>query len=193
MACNWKLLIENLVDVYHVPVLHKGTFGRFVKYGDDFKIRLLPRGGWSYDQKAPPHSSTGKQVFPPLPWLSGMAGDTSSRAGIYPNLNLSMRFDSLRMWQVWPVTPERSQLLVYLLFAPPALDAPDFRENLETYKGFLRQLIGEDAEMVTSLQNAMASPLYEPGPLAEQEAAVHHMMKNYLDAVFGPAAGPGAS
>jgi choline monooxygenase len=187
--CNWKLLIENLVDVYHVPVLHKGTFGGFVKKsrGDEFDVKLLPWGGWAYDQKARPHSKTGEQKFPTLPWLEGMGDDTSSRAGLYPNINMSMRYDSLRMWQVWPLSLTRTRLHVYLLFANSAPAQPGFEENLAEYKAFITQLVGEDTTMVISLQHAMKSPFYEPGPMSNLEAAVHHLMKQYLDALCEPA------
>lgn len=183
--CNWKLLVENLVDVYHVPVLHKGTFGGFVKKGknDAFDVDLLPQGGWAYEQKAKAHSKTGTRTFPILPWLEGMADDTSFRAGIYPNLSLSMRVDSLRMWQVWPVTPSKTRLEIYLMFPEVAFEDPNFRTNLEDYKAFITQLVSEDASMVVSLQRAMKSPFYEPGPLSGLESAVQHIMKNYLDVV----------
>lgn len=190
--CNWKLLVENLVDVYHVPVLHKGTFGGFVKKSKDdrFDVELLPNGGWAYEQKAKAHSKTGTRTFPMLPWLEGMADDTSFRAGIYPNLSLSMRIDSLRMWQVWPTSPSKTQLHIYLMFPPVAFEQPDFRANLEDYKAFITQLVSEDASMVVSLQRAMKSPFYEPGPLSHTETAVQHIMKNYLDVVMGNEGGP---
>jgi len=160
--CNWKLLTENLVDIYHVPVLHKGTFGSFNNYSN-LDVKLLKNGAWAYDQKAKSHSKSGQQTFPTLPWLEGMSSDTSSRAGIFPNLNISMRYDSLRMWQVWPLSPTRTQLQIYLMFPLVAFEQPDFRANLEDYKGFVSQLVNEDVSMVKSLQHAMKSPYYEPG------------------------------
>ncbi|MGE4241518.1 aromatic ring-hydroxylating oxygenase subunit alpha [Ramlibacter sp.] len=186
VACNWKLLVENLVDVYHVPILHKGTFGSMVRYGgtsDSFECDLLPRGGWAYDQKARPHSSGGKQMFPTLPWLEGMSDDTSSRAGIFPNVNLSMRLDSLRNWVVWPTSPTTTELHIYLMFPHAAFDDPEFAKNLEVYKAFLHKLVGEDAGMVASLQLAMKSPFFEPGPMSHLESAVRHVITNYLDVV----------
>jgi Rieske 2Fe-2S family protein len=180
--CNWKLLVENLVDIYHVPVLHTGTFGRFNDY-KDLDMKLLPRGGWAYDQKAKSHSKTGKRLFPTLPWLEGLPEDTSSRAGIFPNISISMRSDSLRMWQVWPISPSRTRLDIYLMFPHVAFEQPDFETNLVEYKAFVAQLVSEDASMVVSLQNAMKSPFYEPGPMSPLEVAVHHIMKAYLDAI----------
>jgi Rieske 2Fe-2S family protein len=43
IECNWKLLPENLIDVYHVQVLHKDTFGE--QFGaDDYDFRLTKYG-----------------------------------------------------------------------------------------------------------------------------------------------------
>lgn len=185
--CNWKLLLENLIDIYHVPILHKASFGSFLKSDKDkLNFNLLPRGGWYYEQKARPHSKTGEQMFPTLPWLEGMDIGTSMKAGIFPNLNLSLRFDSLRMWQVWPVSEGKSELHLYSLFMESAFDDPNFEKNHEEYKSFLLgAIVKEDGPMVVKLQQAMSSEFYAPGPLSHLEGAVHHLMNYYLEVVTG--------
>jgi choline monooxygenase len=181
--CNWKLLVENLIDIYHVPVLHRGSFGKFLK-SDKNKIdfELLPNGAWQYEQEARPHAKGGRQLFPTLPWLEGRGIGTSMKAGIFPNLNLSLRFDSLRMWAVWPISAKKTHLFVYSLFAPSAFTRAEFQTNYEEYKSFLLPaIVEEDGPMVVKLQQAMASKFYEPGPLSHMEGAVHHLMRHYLD------------
>jgi choline monooxygenase len=183
--CNWKLLVENLIDIYHVPVLHKASFGGFLKSDQEkLEFKLLPRGGWIYEQESRPHSKSGEQLFPTLPWLEGMGIGTSFKAGIFPNLNLSLRYDSLRMWQIWPVSEGKTELHLYSLFTPSAFDAPDFQEKYAEYKTFLlNAIVHEDGPMVVKLQQAMSSGFYEPGPMAHLEGAVHHLMNYYLDVV----------
>lgn len=66
VKCNWKFLVENLIDIYHVGVIHKGTFGGFVK-GEQVRFNLLENGGWHTQYEARPHSKSGDQVFPTLP------------------------------------------------------------------------------------------------------------------------------
>jgi choline monooxygenase len=180
--CNWKLLVENFIDIYHVPILHRTSFGGFLKNNKDLKFEYLPRGGWIYEQKSKPHSKGGRQLFPTLPWLEGMPVETSLKAGIFPNLNLSLRYDSLRMWQLWPVNPKQTELHMYSLFAGSAFEQPDFDKNYEEYKHFiLKAITDEDGPMVVKLQQAVGSRFYEPGPLAHLEGAVHHLMNYYLD------------
>ena len=183
--CNWKLLVENIIDIYHVPVLHRGSFGGYMKIDrDKSPFTLLPRGGWIYEQESKPHSKGGKQMFPTLPWLEGMGAGTSFKAGIFPNLNLSLRYDSIRMWQLWPVSPTKTHMYMYTLFAKPAFDQPDYDKNYEEYKEFiLRAITDEDGPMVVKLQQAVGSPFYQPGPMAPLEEAVHHLMNEYLDAM----------
>ncbi|MGB6103840.1 MAG: aromatic ring-hydroxylating dioxygenase subunit alpha [Pusillimonas sp.] len=180
--CNWKLLVENLVDIYHVPVIHKGTIGAFNNY-KNLKARLYERGAWAYDQKGRPHSKTGEQLFPTLPWLEGHGMENSTRAGLFPNINMSMRYDSLRLWQAWPRGTDKMTLECYFLFDPSALALEDFQQRLEHYRTFVQQIIKEDAEMVVALQRAMSSNFYEPGPMAKTEVVVQHLMKYYLDAM----------
>jgi len=183
--CNWKLLVENIIDIYHVPVLHRGSFGGFMKIDrDKSPFKLLPRGGWIYEQESKPHSKGGRQLFPTLPWLEGMSSGTSFKAGIFPNLNLSLRYDSIRMWQLWPVSATKSLMYMYTLFADSAFEQPDFEKNYAEYKEFiLRAITDEDGPMVVKLQQAVGSPFYQPGPMAPLEEAVHHLMNEYLDAM----------
>ena len=185
VGCNWKLLVENLIDIYHVPVLHGPSFGGFLKSDRNaLEFKLLERGGWSYSQKSRPHSTGGRQMFPTLPWLEDRASDTSMKAGLYPNLNLSLRYDSLRMWQILPTSVGTSELHMYSLFAPSAFDDPAFESKYDEYQRFsLGAIANEDGPMVVKLQTAMASPFYVPGPMAHLEGAVHHLMNHYLDVV----------
>lgn len=185
--CNWKLLVENFIDIYHVPVLHRGSFGGFMKIDrDKSPFTLLPRGGWIYEQESKPHSKGGVQLFPTLPWLEGLSSSTSLKAGIFPNLNLSLRYDSIRMWQLWPLTPGKTLLCMYTLLADSAFSLPDFSSRYEQYRDFiLKAILEEDGPMVIKLQQAVGSRFYEPGPMAYLEGAVHHVMNSYIDAMSG--------
>ncbi|OVZ66436.1 MULTISPECIES: aromatic ring-hydroxylating dioxygenase subunit alpha [unclassified Pigmentiphaga] len=187
--CNWKLLVENLIDIYHVPVIHKTSFGSFLKTDRNaIEFELLPRGGWIYEQEARPHSKDGEPLFPILPWLEGMSSSTSIKAGIFPNLNLSLRADSLRMWQVWPVAVDKTEIHLYSLFPYAVFERPDFQTRYEEYKDFIVHAItDEDGPMVVELQKAVNSRFYKPGQMSHLEGAVHHLMNYYLDAMGAPA------
>jgi phenylpropionate dioxygenase-like ring-hydroxylating dioxygenase large terminal subunit len=181
VQCNWKFLTENLIDIYHVGVIHASTFGGFVKTSNGLKFNLEPHGGWHVQYAARPHATSGRQVFPTLPWAIDQPTEIACKAGIYPNLNLSMRADSIRMWHVWPISPSETQIICYLLFPEAAFAIPQFNKELESYRAFVTQIIAEDTVMVESLQNAAGSRFFEPGPMSPLEEALYHMENHYLD------------
>jgi Rieske 2Fe-2S family protein len=180
VACNWKFLVENLIDIYHVGVIHTSTFGGFVK-GEKLKFNLEKDGGWHTSYEARPHSKGGQQVFPTLPWATEAPSGIACKAGIYPNLNLSMRADSVRMWHVWPISPSKTRIICYLLFPEAAFSIPNYDEELKKYREFVKQIIAEDAVMVESLQNTAGSKFFKSGPMSPLEEALHHMEKHYID------------
>ena len=50
----------------------------------------------------------------------------------------------------------------------------------------MRAIVEEDREMLTSLQRAMASRNYVPGPMSPLlERTIHHLVNHNLDRVFG--------
>jgi len=180
VKCNWKFLTENLIDIYHVGVIHQNTFGGFVK-GEQVRYHLEKDGGWHTSYEARPHSKSGKQVFPPLPWAADKSSGLACKAGIFPNHNLSMRSDSVRLWHVWPTSPSTTRIICYLLFPEAAFDIPNYEEELAKYREFVKQIIAEDAVMVESLQNSAGSKFFKPGPMSPLEGAIHHMENHYID------------
>lgn len=92
-----------------------------------------------------------------------------------------MRADSLRMWQVWPVSPSQSRIVCYLLFHDDAFAIPNYEQELVKYRSFVKQIIAEDMVMVESLQNSAGSKFFRPGPMSPLEEALYHMENHYLD------------
>ncbi|MES2415435.1 MAG: aromatic ring-hydroxylating dioxygenase subunit alpha [Pseudomonadota bacterium] len=180
VKCNWKFLAENLIDIYHVGVIHKSTFGGFVK-GEQLKFALEPNGAWHTSYEARPHSKSGVQVFPTLPWAEDKPSGIACKAGIYPNLNLSMRADSVRMWHIWPISPSETRIVCYLMFPEAAFSIPNYEEEMEKYRNFVTQIIAEDSVMVESLQNSAGSKFFKPGPMSPLEEALYHMENHYID------------
>ncbi|HUI59862.1 MAG TPA: aromatic ring-hydroxylating dioxygenase subunit alpha [Steroidobacteraceae bacterium] len=181
VKCNWKFLVENLIDIYHVGVIHASSFGGFVKSSGGLQFQLERGGGWHVRYEARPHDKSGRQVFPTLPWAEQESSSIACKAGIYPNLNLSMRADSVRMWHVWPRSVAETQIVCYLLFPQAAFGIPDFDSELERYRAFVAQIVTEDSAMVESLQRSATSGFFRPGPMSPLEEALYHMENHYLD------------
>ena len=61
-----------------------------------------------------------------------------------------------------------------------AIDGINGRDNHD----FLAYVLGEDSDMVRSLQRGMGTRAFQPGPLAGLEEAIHHVLNAYLDRMF---------
>jgi phenylpropionate dioxygenase-like ring-hydroxylating dioxygenase large terminal subunit len=183
---NWKFVVENLLDMYHVSTLHAKTFGKFLKLlRDELPFDALPGGGLAFNFGSKPMTADGSQSFAILSWLRDQDLGFAGKGNIFPNMNLSIRADSMRMWVLWPITPERTQIISYLLVDESAFDAPEFAERLATYREYLRSIVAEDQSALESLQRNARAADFEPGPLSHLEGPIHHVLNHYLDVIGG--------
>ena len=185
--CNWKLVVENLIDLYHVNVVHKSTNGRlFTK--DAFHFSPRPRGGYVAEYNSGPSTFTRKPVFGRAPWLEDRTEEFSTAGLLAPNFTLFARVDTVHPYVTWPLGLDRSRIIVYTLLPQMYFDRPNFDEEVEQYRAFQKQVVQEDSEMLESLQNGLASKKFAPGRMAGIERGVHHVLNGYLDRMFPPTA-----
>lgn len=182
LPCNWKFVMENFLDFYHVGVVHAKSLARsFKMQKDGGAIQLDSQGGTAmrYHQAAP--TPDGKSLFGNMPWLTAEdeAVGISGLAYLVPNLCIFSACDVIRVLSVWPTSPTTSQLTTRLLIPAERMDDPNLAEKMEVYSGYLNLVLSEDFGMLESMQNAMSSSLFVPGPMAELECSIHNSV-NYL-------------
>lgn len=182
--CNWKFISENIMDFYHVKVLHAETFGKHFSWAES-DVSLKDNGGYSLFYKAGPSTPKAKPLLGKMPWLSQHGYDFACTGFMPPNLTLFSRIDSV--WPVvsWPLSPERCEVVMYRCYPTEFFDRADFKETIEIYQDFARQILEEDRSMLESMQKAMHSAAYAPGRLSTQELKLHHFLNGYLDRIFG--------
>ena len=178
--CNWKLVVENIVDRYHVGTLHADTFGSDTTI-EDADISLFDDGGVRLDNRAPPMTPSGKSLFGNLPWIADRPANFSTIGITHPNFCFVARSDQIRELVVWPLGPNRSQAIMYSLFPESHFDQPDFAEKAGVYHEYLDLVLEEDRDMLKSLQHGMSTRTYEPGRLAWLENAIHHLINGVAD------------
>jgi Rieske 2Fe-2S family protein len=182
LDCNWKFAVENLLDIYHVRVLHTNTFGaQFSAEAKD--INLRPEGTVTYFYKSAAPVPDGKSLFGRMPWIEERGDDFACTARMPPNTHLFGRCDSVRYLTIWPQGVDRCQIIAYHLFPTERFALPDFAARNKVYHDFQITVLEEDRPMVVSLQRAMRSRNYEPGPMAGLEATIHHVLNDYLDRI----------
>jgi Rieske 2Fe-2S family protein len=184
--CNWKLLIENLLDIYHVSVLHVRTFGKFVT-PKTYDARLHENGSLIAYYKAAPLTPEGKSLFGKLPWLEDRLDTFACQGHQPPNMNILARSDLVKFYVVWPLTPGRCRFIAYSLLPRQFFEQPGFAEKVRVYRQHMQDFLAEDETMILSLQNIMSSESLDPGPMSSLEVSIHHVLSNHLKRVFGSA------
>lgn len=179
LKCNWKLIVENLADFYHLNTVHVTTNGRrFTK--DAYRFAPGEDGSYVISYNSGPSTMSGEPVFGKMPWLADKPDDFSVETFVPPNFTFFARIDDVHPTITWPLSATTSRIIVYTLLPKQYFDEPDFKERSSAYKTYQSQLMSEDQEMLESVQRNLASNLYRPGRMAPLESGVHHILTNYL-------------
>lgn len=184
--CNWKIVVENFIDFYHVNVVHTTTNGRdFTK--EAYRYEPRPKGGYKAEYNSGPSTFSKKPVFGKMPWMQDYPESHSVTGLLPPNFTFFGRVDDVHPYITWPLGLARTRVIVYTLLPEVYFKEPDFEKKVEAYREFQQRVLAEDAAMLNSLQNGLGSKNFQPGRLAQLEAGVLQVLQGYLGRMFGEA------
>lgn len=184
LDCNWKLVVENFMDIYHVQTIHTDTFGGAIQL-EDFNFETKKRGFFSAFYDAAPMVIGQETLFGKMPWMDKYPESFACTGIMAPNLQMFARCDDAQPFVIWPLAPDKTRVIVYTLMPEKNFEDPEFDKKLKDYVDFMVQVVGEDEEMVRSLQNGVGSRSFEPGPMSYLETSIHHLIKYNLERTFG--------
>jgi Rieske 2Fe-2S family protein len=192
LACNWKVVLENYHECYHCPLIHPELCQVSPPAsGDNFELDGAWVGG-TMDLKdhAATMSLDGHSDGVPIPGLDAERLRTVAYLGLFPNLLLSLHPDYLMTHLVEPLGPDLSHVVCTWYFPPEATERPGFDPTYAVE--FWDRTNRQDWAACESVQRGMASPHFQPGPLAPAEDAVYHVVTMIARAYLGerPSASP---
>jgi Rieske 2Fe-2S family protein len=192
LACNWKVVLENYHECYHCPLIHPELCQVSPPAsGDNFELDGAWVGG-TMDLKdhAATMSLDGHSDGVPIPGLDAERLRTVAYLGLFPNLLLSLHPDYLMTHLVEPLGPDASHVICTWYFPPEAAERPGFDPSYAVE--FWDRTNRQDWAACESVQRGMASPHFQPGPLAPAEDAVYHVVTMIARAYLGerPSASP---
>lgn len=178
LECNWKLAYENLMDFYHVRVLHAKTFGASFSWNkEDMDLK---DSGVSLWYKAGPPTPNAEPLLGKMPWLQDKEHSFASEGYLQPNFTLFGRVDCARPFIVWPLSESRCRIIAYQCFPEEVFKRPDIKQILKVYEDYLIRVLEEDRVMIESLQKAMSSRGFQPGRMSVMEQPIHHVLNRYI-------------
>jgi Rieske 2Fe-2S family protein len=169
LRTNWKLIVQNYSECLHCPVAHP---------------QLQPRSHYLSGENDPPTPTTlgGRMElredlatlgtdapggYGALPGLSGEALRHVYYYALLPNLMLSLHPDYLVTYTLWPLAPDRTDVLCEWHFHPEQIARPGFDPSgaVEFWDLTNRQ----DWELTERAYEGIASRGYRPGPYSNRE------------------------
>jgi choline monooxygenase len=180
LPCNWKFAVENVMDIYHVGVVHVKSIGQTMRMSDG--IRLQENGGMSLRYSQASASGSQEPPFDRLPWFTDEDEELGTSAMFYlpPNFQIFAAPDIIRTLTPWPTSPTTCDLIVRLLVPKERANDLQLTEKIQVYADRSLAVLSEDMTIVGSLQHAAESNIYEPGAACKLEVAVLHAINHLV-------------
>jgi choline monooxygenase len=180
--CNWKLAIENFIDFYHLPAVHKGLNG-YSAMQDHYFIRHDGSFfGEGNDEYAPNDAAVGN--LPPFPDLTPELSRKTEALCVFPNLLITVFSDNLRIIIVDPLEPGRCRERIHVFFIGDGASAAATQEARDTAVSRFLEFNDEDIGIIEALQNAFSADAFDGGCLSPYfDQNIEHFQGLIRDAV----------
>ncbi|MDD9983360.1 MAG: aromatic ring-hydroxylating dioxygenase subunit alpha [Gammaproteobacteria bacterium] len=176
IAANWKLAVENFVDYYHLPTVHKGL-NSYSAMEDHYPIRegdlFFGQGNASY---APSDEATG--ALPVFPDLDAAERSVTEAICLFPNLLVTLFHDNLRIILVEPDGAGRCRERIEVFVVGDEAMAPELAPMRHALVERFQSFNIEDVAIVEGLQDAFATTAFDGGRLSPAfDANLHHFQR----------------
>ncbi|MBT9385354.1 Rieske 2Fe-2S domain-containing protein [Pseudooceanicola sp. CBS1P-1] len=178
---NWKILAENFMESYHLPVCHAGTIGGASKLKD----MVCPEGFESFNYH---HILKDERVPLALahPSNTTLEGDDRKRTwllAIYPSLLITLTPGYFWYLSLMPDGPDHVKILYGGGLSPEFMEDPKAPEYFDALKALLDHVNEEDKGCTEKVWKGMQSKFAAPGALSHLERPNYEFARWILDKV----------
>jgi phenylpropionate dioxygenase-like ring-hydroxylating dioxygenase large terminal subunit len=181
---DWKNVMDNYLEGYHVPVGHPGLYRLF---GNSYEVESRPGNvaraiGWLRDKESSNWSERHYQrLRPEVTHLDEAQRKTWRYYKLLPNFAFDIYPEQMDFFQIIPVAPGKSRLRGRI-FALPTNDRQmraarwlNTRINTEVYR--------EDNSLIESVQAGLGTSAYGQGYFSEKEVCLRQFHDMIRDAI----------
>lgn len=169
---DWKVVMDNYLESYHVPIGHPGLTRMFTPdYDDQLGHSGIARGtSWLREQ---PSSVWSERAYQQLVGkVTAHLPEPNRRCwrffSMLPNLGLDIYPDQMDFFQVLPNGPGKTTIRGALFGLPDA--RREMRVCRYLSNRINNQVNREDRQLCERVQRGLASSSYQPGPLSSLES-----------------------
>lgn len=164
---NWKVLAENFMESYHLPVCHAGTIGGLSKLED----MVCPPGeeSFNYHTILKDDSLRIAMAHDNNTRLKGDERRTTFLLAIYPSLLITLTPGYFWYLSLHPKGPGQVHIRFGGGMSNDYADDPDAQQNFTDLKTLLDEVNIEDRGCTEKVFNGLSSELAQPGHLSHLE------------------------
>lgn len=164
---NWKVLAENFMESYHLPVCHGPTIGAFVKLEEMECPPGLPAFNYHWILKDP--SFFLSVAHPTNTRLQGERRRMTFLISVYPSLMITLTPGYFWYLSLHPDGVDHVRILYGGGLAPEFVADPAAAEHFANTKRLLDEVNEEDKVCTRRVYQGLCSDQAEPGPLSHLE------------------------
>ena len=183
---NWKLLTENFMESYHLPVAHKATVGAWFPVDENrFPDRVHDHFTWQTFTKN--EDATYGRAHKDNTRLDGVWRHTSVMPTVYPTHMYVLAPDHLWYLSLRPRGTSEVDVRFGFALAPERLAAVPEGERkafVDDALAFFDKVNDEDKLVVKGIHDGARAPLSKPGRLSWLEREIHDFQR-YLARKLG--------
>jgi choline monooxygenase len=165
--CNWKILAENFMESYHLPMLHRATVGPYSRLEEMECPPGLPAFNYHWITKEA--SLAIGNAHPDNQHLEGHWRKTTALLSIYPSHLVTLTPGYFWYLIVQPCGVDKVHIRFGGGLAPEFINDPKAAEYLSSLKALLDEVNAEDRQGVEAVMRGVRAPLARPGHLSHLE------------------------
>jgi phenylpropionate dioxygenase-like ring-hydroxylating dioxygenase large terminal subunit len=175
---NWKLLCENFMEGYHLPVAHRSTVGKNFPVRDTIFDSRGAFDGFTYQCFTKPDDLLIGVAHPRNRKLHGDWRRTSVMPTVFPSHMYVLAPDHLWYLSVQPKGPSEVSIRYGVALAPEVFKHhPNVKSFIDEIQELLGRVQEEDRILVEAILKGAQAPLAQRGPLSWLEREIHEFIQ----------------
>jgi len=182
VPCNWKVHIENAMEEYHLPMVHRATLNP-----KEMEHSAVPTSENWLDIREHHDNHTRSLLIedlahelPHIPTLEGRAAGGTNYVCLNPSTMLGMTLDSIWYLELQPQGPNHTKVVHGACFPSETVARDDFVEKVPFYYKRWDTTLGEDNEIAGRQQRGLGSPFARPGRFSHLEPLVPELAQWWI-------------
>ena len=182
---NWKCLVENFMDAYHLHRVHKKSFGKYGSSED--QTHLFPgEDAFTYHYVQEDEGPRSVNAHPDNSWLQGPDRRRTWLINIFPSHVMQLQPDMLWYLSILPDGLDKVNIRWAVSIPAEILEGAKVGQAIiDEVMELIRQVNSEDRPIVENVFRSTASPDAAQGPLSYLERNVwefgRYLARNLCD------------